>query len=112
MHKVLHFKDIHHQEDSMTDPGKRNMDSALQMKPLGLSGTLILFIIPVAILYWAHYFLIPGLITKTGFPYLAGYLIVWPITMALFLIAALWATSSRVTQTSGVSSPRASGWDE
>ena len=65
------------------------MNSALKMNPLGLSGTLILFIISVAILYWAHYFLIPCFITKTGFPYLAGYLIVWPLTMALFLIAAL-----------------------
>ena len=73
----------------MNDPGKSNMNSNKKMKPLGLSGTLILFIIPAAILYSAHYFFIPGYVTRTGFPYLAGYLIVWPLTMALFLIAAL-----------------------
>jgi len=59
------------------------------MQPLGIGGTLLLFIIPAAILYWAHNFFIPGFMGKTGYPYLAGYLIAWPITMVMFFIAAL-----------------------
>jgi membrane protease YdiL (CAAX protease family) len=65
------------------------MKPAGNMRPLGIAGSIVFFIIPAAILYWTHYFFVPGFITRTGYPYLAGYLIGWPVTMALFFIAAL-----------------------
>lgn len=59
------------------------------IRPLGVVGSIVFFIIPAAILYWTHFFFIPGFISRTGAPYLVGYLIGWPFTMALFLVAAM-----------------------
>ena len=59
------------------------------MRPLGIPGSLVLFALPAAILYCTHFFLIPAFVNSTGDPYLVGYLIGWPATMALFLVAAL-----------------------
>jgi membrane protease YdiL (CAAX protease family) len=73
----------------MNDQGFGLMESTRRMRPLGIGGTLLLFIIPAAILYWAHYHFLTWFIQQSGYPYLAGYLIVWPVTMALFFIAAL-----------------------
>jgi membrane protease YdiL (CAAX protease family) len=59
------------------------------MRPLGVLGSGALFVVPAAILYATHYFLIPAFVSSKGVPYLVGYLIGWPLTMALFLLAAL-----------------------
>ncbi len=59
------------------------------MRPLGIVGSIVLFIVPAIVLYWTHFFIIPGYVSSTGYPYLVGYLIGWPTTMALFLMAAL-----------------------
>lgn len=59
------------------------------MHPLGAGGSFPYFLVPAVILYCAHFFFVPWFVTRTGAPYLAGYLIAWPVTMALFLVAAL-----------------------
>jgi membrane protease YdiL (CAAX protease family) len=58
-------------------------------RPAGVISSIVLFIVPAAILYWTHYSFVPGFVTSTRTPYLVGYLIGWPSTMALFLVAAL-----------------------
>ena len=58
------------------------------LKPLGVVGSLVLFIIPAGILYWTHFVLVPGFVRSTGSSYLVGYLIGWTSTMAMFLIAS------------------------
>jgi membrane protease YdiL (CAAX protease family) len=65
------------------------MKSQGSMRPLGIGGSILLFIVPAAILYWAHYAFVPAFVTHTGQPYLTGYLIAYLVTMALFLVAAL-----------------------
>lgn len=59
------------------------------IRPLGVGGSFLLFAVPATILYCAHFFFVPWYVARTGAPYLAGYLIAWPGTMALFFIAAL-----------------------
>ena len=59
------------------------------IRPLGIVGSTALFIVPAAILYCTHFFLVPAFVSATGQPYLVGYLIGWSSTMALFLAAAL-----------------------
>jgi membrane protease YdiL (CAAX protease family) len=59
------------------------------IRPLGIAGSIALFIIPAAILYSTHYFFVPAFVNATGQPYLVGYLIGWSSTMAFFLVAAL-----------------------
>ena len=67
------------------------MENQENMRPLGVLLSIVLFIVPAAILYWTHYFFVPSFVSHTGYPYLVGYLIGWPSTMALFFIAALVA---------------------
>jgi membrane protease YdiL (CAAX protease family) len=59
------------------------------MRPLGIAGSIVLFIVPAAILYCTHFFFVPSFVRATASPYLVGYLIGWPVTMALFFVAAL-----------------------
>jgi len=59
------------------------------IRPLGVAGSITLFIIPAAILYCTHFFFVPAFVNATGQPYLVGYLIGWSSTMAFFLVAAL-----------------------
>jgi membrane protease YdiL (CAAX protease family) len=65
------------------------MKRSIGIQPWGVGGSLLLFAVPAIVLYCAHFFFVPWFVTRTGVPYLAGYLIAWPCTMALFLIAAL-----------------------
>ena len=60
-----------------------------RMRPLGMVGSIVLFIIPATILYCTHFFFVPAFVNATGKPYLVGYLIGWSSTMAFFLVAAL-----------------------
>jgi membrane protease YdiL (CAAX protease family) len=59
------------------------------MRPLGVAGSIVLFIVPATILYCTHFFFVPWFVRSTPSPYLVGYLIGWPATMALFFVAAL-----------------------
>lgn len=59
------------------------------MRPLGVVGSIVLYIVPAAILYCTHFLFVPWFVSNTGTPYLVGYLIGWPSTMALFLVAAM-----------------------
>jgi len=61
------------------------------IKPLGIKGSIILFVIPAAILYTAHYYFAPALIRHTGEPYFVAYLIAWFTTMLMFFIASIIA---------------------
>lgn len=65
------------------------MNQSQGMRPLGLLGSIVLFAVPATVLYYAHFFFVPSYVTRTGNPYLVGYLIAWSSTMALFLAAAL-----------------------
>ena len=59
------------------------------VKPLGIFKTVLLFIVPVIILYTAHYIIVPSYLRRTGQPYLSGYMIAWGSTMLMFFILAL-----------------------
>jgi len=76
-------------DDQAIIQGRRPMKPPGSMQPLGIVGSIVQFIVPAAILYWTHFFFVPGFISSTGSPYLVGYLIGWPSTMALFFIAAM-----------------------
>jgi membrane protease YdiL (CAAX protease family) len=65
------------------------MNPPVGTRPLGILGSAALYLVPAVILYVTHYFLIPAFVSSTGAPYLVGYLIGWPLTMALFFFAAL-----------------------
>lgn len=65
------------------------MEPIGRIRPLGIAGSIVLFLVPAAILYWTHFSFIPDYVRSTGNPYLAGYLIGWPTTMALFFVAAM-----------------------
>jgi membrane protease YdiL (CAAX protease family) len=61
------------------------------IKPLGIKGSIILFVIPAAILYTAHYYFAPAFIRHTGKPYFVAYLIAWFTTMLMFFLASIIA---------------------
>jgi membrane protease YdiL (CAAX protease family) len=65
------------------------MNLSRDIRPLGILGSIVLFIIPATIMYCAHFLFVPYYVTSTGAPYLVGYLIAWSSTMALFFVAAL-----------------------
>lgn len=65
------------------------MNPTRGIRPLGVVGSVVLFAIPAAILYCAHFFFVPAFVSTTGTPYLVGYIIAWSSTMAFFFIAAL-----------------------
>ncbi len=60
-----------------------------RMRPLDVLGSILVFILPAAILYGAHFFFVPAFVRATGTPYLVGYLIAYTSTMALFFAMAL-----------------------
>ena len=62
-----------------------------RIRPLGLGGSIVIFLIPATILYLAHYYLVPWLVSNRGWPYLNGYLLAWFATMALFFCASIAA---------------------
>jgi len=61
------------------------MDRTTPIKPMGILLTTVYWAIPAAILYIAHYVLVPRHIEQSGQPYLVGYLAAYVSTMALFL---------------------------
>lgn len=65
------------------------MNQQGRVASLGVVGSIACFAIPAAILYVAHYVLLPYFVQKTESPYLIGYLIAWPVTMAVFFVAAI-----------------------
>jgi membrane protease YdiL (CAAX protease family) len=65
------------------------MKQSKGMRPLGVAQSFLYFVVPATVLYCAHFFFVPWFVTRTGAPYLAGYLIAWPVTMAMFLAASL-----------------------
>jgi membrane protease YdiL (CAAX protease family) len=58
---------------------------------MGLRSTIAHWAVPAAILYLAHYVLVPAFIERTGQPYLVGYLVAWVSTMFLLFVAAVAA---------------------
>lgn len=67
------------------------MSKTIGIKPLPLWKTILYFIIPTAILYLTHYYLIPFYVERSGVAYFIGYLIGYVLTMGLFFAGALIA---------------------
>jgi membrane protease YdiL (CAAX protease family) len=68
-----------------------DVDHGPALRPMGILATVAFWAIPAALLYIAHYVLVPAFVEQTGRPYLTGYLIAYVATMLFFLIAALAA---------------------
>jgi len=59
-----------------------------QLKPLGWSQSILIFLITATVLRVTHYVFAPWYTTTTENPYLIGYLIGWVTTMFFFFVAS------------------------
>lgn len=66
-------------------------NSNVTTKPLGIEGSVIIFLIPATILYIAHYYFVPAFVQHTGQPYFIAYLTAWFTTMLMFFVSSIIA---------------------